>query len=88
MRLEEMIARDNLSQEEEEEIEDQQIYALQLGSVGEDIPCMYVEMVQEEISEYETKKLLALDKLQFYTNTETEIEEAVNWLYPTGIPTA
>jgi hypothetical protein len=88
MRLEEMIARDNSTPEEEEEIEDQQIYALQLGSVGEDIPCMHVVMVQEEISEYETKKLLALDKLQFFINTETEIEEAINWLYPTGIPTA
>jgi hypothetical protein len=63
MRLEEMIARDNLTPEEEQEIEDQQVYALQLASVGEDIPCMNVEMVQEEISEYETKKLLAMDKL-------------------------
>jgi hypothetical protein len=87
MRLEQMIAKDNLSPEEEEEIEDQQIYALQLASVGEDIPCMYVVTVQEEISEYETKKLLALDRLQFYTNTETEIENAVDWLYPNGLPT-
>jgi hypothetical protein len=88
MRLEEMIATVGLTDEEVSEIDNQIKFALIQQSVGENRDTIEVCKIEEIETEYEITQHLALNNVKFFVNNESQIQQAIEWLYPNGkLPT-
>lgn len=82
MRLEQLIAREDLSDSDNIEIENQLNFATIQAAIGENKNTREVLKIDEVETEYEIRQQLALNNVKFFINTPEDISSAIGWLYP------